>query len=208
VSLLTTSTRLSARWTAFYTNGLPETQRSARRAEITSDLWEHTQFDIDAGENPADTGFEILMRTLFGIPADLSWRRSIARSAPNRAARFIPNGERTMLSRFLGGLATVFTVFIGVFLIANSFGGILNGSTTDMLWVIPGELIPGVLMIAGVYLVHRNPRLGTTMTIAGAVIAASVHFWMAFLGVPVAVAIILGSLSRGGMIGNKTSATA
>ncbi len=59
-------------WTWLYTQGLPADERSARRDEIESDLWEF-QCDV-AGENSLVSTFHLLLRLLIGMPDDLGWR--------------------------------------------------------------------------------------------------------------------------------------
>jgi hypothetical protein len=72
--------RLAHAWVALYTRGLPADRRDARRAEISSDLWEHGHDGARgrSGGVPAS----MLGRMLAGVPADISWRveeRGIAR---------------------------------------------------------------------------------------------------------------------------------
>jgi hypothetical protein len=67
------SDRLARLWVALYTRGLPVDRRDARRAEITSDLWEHLHDD--------DVTASVLRRVLAGVPADLSWRVEEGRMA-------------------------------------------------------------------------------------------------------------------------------
>ena len=59
-------------WTWLYTCGLPASERSARRSEIESDLWEF-ECDLDA-DHPFGPTLHLLLRLLLGIPDDLSWR--------------------------------------------------------------------------------------------------------------------------------------
>src|SRR5688572_21283010 len=59
-------------WTWFYTQGLSCDERSARRHEIQSDLWE---FKCDmAGNDGFGSALHILLRMLIGIPDDIAWR--------------------------------------------------------------------------------------------------------------------------------------
>jgi uncharacterized protein (TIGR03435 family) len=72
-------------WTWLYTSGLPPAARSARRAEIDSDLWE----SLTAQEG--DAGVEavlLFLRLLLGIPDDVGWRMeqdAIFGSVPRRS---------------------------------------------------------------------------------------------------------------------------
>src|SRR5207302_1817998 len=54
-------------WTRVFTLGMAATAREWRRAEIESDLWEHTH-------DEAPSAWPLLWRLLRGIPADVIWR--------------------------------------------------------------------------------------------------------------------------------------
>lgn len=57
-----------------YTRNLPEGEGDERRNEIASDFWEYQNCGHESGATPASTAFEILMRLVLGVPADLLWR--------------------------------------------------------------------------------------------------------------------------------------
>ncbi len=72
--------RLARSWVAFYTRGLPADCRDARRAEISSDLWEQRHDGLANGS--ASVPASVVGRMLAGMPADISWRvqeRGVAR---------------------------------------------------------------------------------------------------------------------------------
>ena len=58
-------------WTSFYTWGLPDADREARRDEIDSDLWESVH-DREAGRR--GLALHIMARLVAGVPDDLGWR--------------------------------------------------------------------------------------------------------------------------------------
>lgn len=60
-----TAARIARGWTRVYTAFVPPTARTARRAEIESDLWESVR--------DPDMARDILPRLLLGIADDLSW---------------------------------------------------------------------------------------------------------------------------------------
>jgi hypothetical protein len=64
------ATAIVRRWVRVYTAGLEPAVRSERRAEMESDLWENEQ-DPTSG---LPAGAEIMLRSLLGVPADISWR--------------------------------------------------------------------------------------------------------------------------------------
>jgi hypothetical protein len=63
-------------WTRLYTSGLPPAQRTARLAEIESDLWE-LEHDPVARQR-GNASIQILTRLLVGMPDDLAWRMEMA----------------------------------------------------------------------------------------------------------------------------------
>lgn len=192
--LLTVATSVSHWWTGVYTAGLPEQERSARQAEIESDMWEHIAFDRRVGDGISATGLEVLMRMLLGIPADLFWRHSTRTAASSGVAASVPpTGDRTMLNRVLVASATALTVAAGLFLIVNAFG---SARGDDWLFFAPAEVLTGVLMIAGVFLMNRSPRVAMTIVVLGAVGAVLAHYWILVVTLPIALAITIGSLAR------------
>jgi hypothetical protein len=64
--------RLARAWVRLYTCGLPVDRRDARRAEITSDVWEHTHDGARNGSGAVAAS--VLRRVIAGMPADLAWR--------------------------------------------------------------------------------------------------------------------------------------
>jgi hypothetical protein len=69
-ALLRTAIALVRCWTAVYTWRMPADLRSARRAEIESDLWESQHADPSSVWLPAD----IVTRLMLGLWDDLRWR--------------------------------------------------------------------------------------------------------------------------------------
>ena len=64
-------------WTRLYTSGLPVDVRTARRAEIESDLWEFVHDpDCDDGWHRS---VHILLRLMRGVADDLRWRLTLDR---------------------------------------------------------------------------------------------------------------------------------
>ena len=200
--LLPLATALTRWWVSVYSRGLPEHERSARRAEIDSDLWEHTHFGAESGQRHADTGFEILTRLLLGIPADLAWRRALVHPASQRRpgtsqAPPITTRGVTMLRRLVAVVAIVLTATTGLFLLFNGLGLLTDeGREAWMLRFGLWETATGVVLLFGLLATARWPRVGTTLIALGALVAAATHYWMAAIGVPLAVAIIAAAVLR------------
>jgi hypothetical protein len=200
--LLPLATDLTRWWVSAYSRGLPEDERAARRAEIDSDLWEHTQFGAEAGQRPADTGFEVLTRLLLGIPADLAWRRALVHSASQQRpwtsqARRITTRGLKMARRLVTALAIIVTATSGLFLVYNGLGMLTDeGREAWMLRFGLWEASAGALLLLGLLATARWPRVGTILIAVGALVAVATHYWMAFIGVPLAVVIIAAAVIR------------
>jgi hypothetical protein len=81
-------------WTRLYTTRLEPVVRDARRAEIESDLWEHSRA---AGEGKAERRSvigQILARCLLGVAADLTWRSQMLRGPGRDEKGGVPMNER------------------------------------------------------------------------------------------------------------------
>ena len=61
-------------WVSLYTRGLDNLTRDSRRAEISSDLWEHKHFNTVNSVRPAVTAASVVARLVAGVPSDISWR--------------------------------------------------------------------------------------------------------------------------------------
>jgi len=85
--LLRVAVRCVRTWTWLYTWRMPQPSRERRRAEIESDLWEF-QHDRSARRGRW-SAFHVLVRLLFGVPADLLWRAEHMRVRPRSPRRTI-----------------------------------------------------------------------------------------------------------------------
>ena len=110
-------------WTRLYTGGLPPGQRTARQAEIDSDLWElaHDPRVLERG----NAATQIVTRLLAGIPDDLAWRLEIGamgNAVPARAlaAAGMITGPRRISA--LGLSATIHVIGISAVVWLTSHG--------------------------------------------------------------------------------------
>jgi hypothetical protein len=127
--LLPLATRLVRAWTRVYTFGVPPAERSARRAEIESDLWE-LEHDPDMRGRAAA---QVLARLLLGIPDDLAWRLDVgaaARVAPGRAlaAAAVTTGPRRVSA--FGVAATMHIVAISAVMWLASPGAVASSNSS------------------------------------------------------------------------------
>lgn len=125
--LLPLATRLVRAWTRVYTHGLPRAERTARRAEIDSDLWEF-EHDLEAPQG-GWAATQVFVRLLVGIPDDLAWRMDVgaaAHRAPVRAlaAAGVMTGPRRVSA--FGLAATIHVVAISAVVWVASRGPVLS----------------------------------------------------------------------------------
>src|SRR3990170_2911508 len=66
---------LTRAWVRVYTRGLPAEERTARRAELDADLWEHAHDAGNESRRQVRIALEVVERLVAGMPADISWRR-------------------------------------------------------------------------------------------------------------------------------------
>jgi hypothetical protein len=138
--------RFARMWVMVYTAALPWPIRHARRAEIESDLWEHTYDRVieRRGENDHD----LFWRVVLGIPSDLSWafmqRFTYRREHPmeaigsRRRTHYIVIAVAVVITTLLmimsttgGGVAVgvvTLAAFIGVVVVANRRRGSIGSS--------------------------------------------------------------------------------
>ncbi len=154
--------RAATAWTTFYTRGLPDETAERRRAEIASDLFEHAH---EAGPTPAQQT-EVLGRVLWGIPADLSWRR--AARAPRE--RRLVTGEAMTLRKITFGAFAVYALFnlwAGV--------GIIGGGYWP--WGL-SLLVASALIVIALRQRDDAPRRSTILLIVAPALTALTLYWM------------------------------
>ena len=156
-------------WTAIYTRGLPPEAAERRLEEIRSDLFEHASF---AGVTTAQQ-VHVLGRVLWGIPADLSWRRAARASRERRLA----TGEAMTLRKS----ATIAFVIYALFNLWTGVG-IIGGGYFP--WGLPLLIAAGVIGFA-VRQRDDAPRRSTIMLVVACAVPAATLYWMAPIFVPV-----------------------
>jgi len=96
-------------WVDLYTRGLPADARAARRDEIDDDLWCQHAEAAAAGRSARSLGADLVLRLLFGMPADVSWRMAYRRAPAASMAT-----SSGMSTRTLGTLAIVAALTFGI----------------------------------------------------------------------------------------------
>ena len=163
------SDRLATAWVRLYTWRLPDDVSARRREELASDLHEHASL---AGRTRAQQ-LEVLGRVLWGIPADLSWRR-VARAPRERR---LETGAPMTLRK----VSTVVFVAYAIFFTWGAIGITGNGYP---LWAAP--LLVGAVAIGfGLRQRDQAPRRSTVLLIAGAAAPVVTLYWMVPIFAPV-----------------------
>ena len=157
---------LVRRWTAFYTLGLEGEKRSDRRAEISSDLWEHKSYAAAEDEGPIATSLSILGRWMAGVPADLSWRASYLLGGYNKKEQQAMSGAKVRnWWQGLAALTAIATIYMGVrqFMTDEVESGVSAGKIGGLI-LLAGA---GLLTIAGLAAFRKHPRRGAATVIIG-----------------------------------------
>jgi hypothetical protein len=207
------SVRLVRWWVDLYTRGLSADARDGRREEIDGDLWSQFEDATLTGQPDRSTEGEILVRLLFGVPADVSWRltRGIGSAARPSLEKSTSMSTRVLgLFAILGGL--------GVTIGAVVFAGAMLGDSSLRPW--EGDLSPiqtwtmavagtvGIIAVAvaTVGLVVRFRDLASKRAAAAATIGAVCGVlgvlvaWPAIYLAPVGMAYFIWDLGRAGVL--------
>lgn len=162
----------SRAWVRLYTARLPEPERSARRAEIAADLWDHQHDRYDGPAAAIGTATEIILRTCLGVVDDLAWRSDVRRSV----GRGPDHGRFSMLrfssrqTRWMGLAGLAGSLLWAAWLIGHMQRSRTQGPPT---WGFLGPV--GVaLVLAGLmgFLASYRERLGRTGTIGVSLVTA------------------------------------
>jgi hypothetical protein len=200
--LLGLAIALTRSWAATYTRGLPPDVRAERREEIDSDLW-HQQRLADLERQPVTgTAVDILVRWLVGIPSDITWRVETGASQP-KGTRPMNDTLPMRIGLALVSLPLLALVVNGV-AIAFFGSGDFDNSTEHVAWGLMFLACP-LLALVGLWLCRAQPRLGFGMVVIGALAGALIMFWMAFITVPVALAVIVFAAFRAGFLPRSSS---
>lgn len=200
--------RVARTWTRLYTRGLPEPQRSWRLLELESDIHEHLAHALTAGKKMADTSFEVLLRVLLGIPADLSWRRGVTRGV--RSGSLLLGRMMSVVKRALLGLGVAASMLLGAYFVMNGIGiavGGGEGGESMLVWGVL-EVVAGVMLVVGPPLASRRPRLGAILVVLGTLVIAVTHVWLVAVNVPVGAALIAAAVLRSRAITTRRAGAA
>jgi len=177
---------IARHWTGCYTRRVDAELAARRRAEIRSDLHDH------AAERGVSHGqqWEVLGRVLWGIPADLSWRRAA------RVSR--PRARTTGASMKLRRVTLAVLVALVAFLVWAAIGALHadgGGIRYTALFALAVAAVG-----AGIALRDRAPGIAAFLMLAGAAAPMAIFYWMAPVFVPgflvVAALVVVTQLRR------------
>jgi hypothetical protein len=197
---------LVQRWVGIYTRGLPAEIRQDRRDEIDDDLWSQLRDAAESARADQSLTGEIVIRLLFGIPSDLSWRaeqRHVGRKqlAPERSPTM---GARVpALLAIVGGIGWV-TWPIPQGLVGRGWPA---GEPVSLLLFVSVVLGAWVLAAATFGLVatfqDRLRGVAAFLGSAGAAIGAIslFGFYAGVVAMPIGSAALMWDLRRAGVLG-------
>jgi hypothetical protein len=100
-------------WVDLYTRGMPAEMRAARRDEVDDDLWCQHGEAVVLGRSARSLGTDLILRLLFGMPADISWRLTYR----GKTVATNMEGTSSMNTRDLGVCAIVAGLSFGILMI-------------------------------------------------------------------------------------------
>ncbi len=185
--------RLVRWWLNLYTAGLPSEVKCERLAEIEYDVWEHERNGEAEGQRSDVIQGEIFFRFLTGIPADLLWRREQAgaerRSKEGNMVLKQSGNATTSMGFILAGVLLAAIYMIGG--VSVSLGWANNGDIPRFWWAFIG-LLPGAMILVGLWASMRSPLLGGILITVGAVPLAIMFYWTIILPLLAMTVVIFG----------------
>jgi len=177
-------------WVDCYTGGVSAETAERRRDEIHSDLWEQ-QADARAnGRPPLAVSLSVARRAVFGAPADLLWvqtQRAASRGLPAEQKAGSMNNATRLLVRWWWVLGAAVLAAWGY---TMSIGQLLEPGMPYIEGTIQG-LTMSTLLVAGIVLRARFPRVAGTLVVAGA--AAFAMLWWAPLVMAIGIVVVVGA---------------
>lgn len=195
---------LVRRWVDLYTRGLATELRTARRAEIESDLWAQSEEADEIGRPPLSVDAEMLTRLVLGIPADIGWRLAHRLgNAPSPRKEIVMREPRsrqvwTAIGVIWAALGLVFAVVLLVDIQghhADRPGDLWTASVAACV-IIAGS----ALALVGLLRIGQNPTAGRQIALVGAVIAGGTAMlllsWMWVIGFVLAAPLVVIAIVR------------
>jgi hypothetical protein len=190
-------------WVDLYTRGMSGPVRDARRDEVADDLWCQREEALAIGRSPRSLEAEMLMRLLFGMPADISWR--LSSGGPVRAPRFERRPSRGTL--VLGILAVIGSASWAILIADYVLSGVPTGTGASayiafVLTVIGGLAYAGAATGLALRFQDRMTPVGAVAgVIAGvAALLGGLGGYQADILLPIGSAVMALDLGRVGVL--------
>jgi hypothetical protein len=163
-------------WVGFYTLGLPRPMRERRQAEVAGDLADETLDAIRHGDRSI-LFRQRLVRLLYGIPSDLSWRFLVA---PGVARQLYGPAPWVPLNRWTLALTGVVAMLAGGGLAIVTLPTLAGQVRPDLWpgWGPVGFAIGSAVVLGGVLGSVFWPRLGALVIVPGALIGLLAAPWL------------------------------
>ena len=195
---------LTRTWVRLYTKGLPPEQREARRAEIDSDLWEQGYDGEANGNDPQETGLQVLLRLLAGVPEDLTWRLEQVGARRGKSATALGRSESMSNGVLQKGLIGL-TVLAAALYVAGGLGFVIGYASGSLDWspeawevaIFGGVPFAAAALVAvGLLIGKLAPWQGVALVSLGVVAMAAAWFWLFFITIPIGLLIIGSAVLR------------
>ena len=187
-------------WVRLYTRGLPAPLRDGRRDEIDDDLWCQHEEALAIGRSARSLDADLVLRLLFGMPADISWRLTYRENT----APSIVEGSSSMDTRTLGVLAIVAGLSWGImFILFIPFGEALWTGDLGVLGVFGSIVAAIAFSAAAIGLAGRfQDRVGLLGAVGAPLVALGALMSLGVTLVPLLVgsAMLMWDLARIGVV--------
>jgi hypothetical protein len=195
-------------WVDLYTRGMPAEVRAVRRDEVDDDLWCEHQEAAAAGRSARTLDADRVLRLVFGMPADISWRLTYRRRAASGLDRSPSTGTSVLgVFAIVAGLTfeslmilfvpigeAVWTGSIGIFGVLGTFVGAIAfmAAALGLAWLYQDR-------------VGLVGALGAVSVTVGALASAGGSIVIVML--PVGSAMLTWDLGRRGVLSRLVSLT-
>jgi hypothetical protein len=196
-------------WVDLYTRGMPAEVRAVRRDEVDDDLWCEDDEAVATGRSARTLDADRVLRLLFGMPADISWRLTYR----GRAAHASVVRISSMGTSVLGVFAIVAGLTFGSLMILFVPLGEAVWTGSIGIFGVLGTLVGAIAFMAaalGLAWLYQDRvglvgALGALSVTVGALASAGGSIVIVML--PVGSAMLTWDLGRSGVLSRLVSLT-
>lgn len=178
-------------WVRLYTHGLPHSLKEARREEIAADLWEQVQEAAIRDGRPPSA--HLLLRWLWGLPDDLSWRLAHLRTGETKGDSMIAasnNRRTTIIVGIVSALILLALVAVqGVAAIEEGRG--TDSARLSALYSVIFSMVSPLAVVgvvAGFAFMRRGP-MTAALVVSFSSFAGAITFYWLFIPFVIAAAV-------------------